>query len=57
MNNPSNRIHYRIKSKKPSNDTSAKGIVPFAVCALGASIVTAGVIASCSLKKKYICCR
>lgn len=55
INEHINRIHYRIKSqKKPPEAECCKNVIPYAVCALGASAVTAGVIASCALtRKKY----
>ena len=56
INSNLNRIHYRIKSQKRLPAArSCKDVLPFALCALGASAVTAGIIASCGMcKKKYI---
>ena len=53
INSNLNRIHYRIKSQKRLPAArSCKDVLPFALCALGASAVTAGIIASCGMCKK-----
>ena len=56
INNHISRIHYRIKShKRPLEADCRKNIIPYAICALGASAKTAGIIASCGMPhKKYI---
>ena len=52
-----NRIHYRIMNKRKAPDIKKYAdYLPYAVCALGASAITAGIIASFNIShKKYFC--
>jgi len=57
INRNLNRIHYRIMNRKAAPATKkCPDFLPFAVCALGASAITAGIIASFNIShKKYLC--
>lgn len=57
INRNLNRIHYRIMNRNKAPDTKkCTDLIPYAICALGASAITAGIIASFNIPhKRYLC--